>query len=59
MRVTPTYRVLDERGPDHRRVFKIGVFFGDKFIAEGEGLSKQDGEIRAAEHALKELNIEE
>jgi ribonuclease-3 len=52
-RVTPTYRVLGEEGPAHKRVFTMGVYFGEKLVAEGEGQSKQDAEIEAAKHALK------
>lgn len=53
MRITPTYRTLDEVGPAHKRTFKMGVYFGDKFIAEGEGASKQEAELAAAKNALK------
>ncbi len=52
LRVTPTYRVLGEEGPAHKRVFTMGVYFGEKLIAEGEGQSKQDAEIEAAKNAL-------
>jgi ribonuclease-3 len=51
--MTPTYRVLDETGPDHAKVFTVGVFFGDKKAAEGSGQSKQDAETAAAREALK------
>ena len=54
-KTTPTYRVLEEWGPDHKKIFKIGVFFGDKLIAEGEGYSKQESEVEAARAALKTL----
>jgi ribonuclease-3 len=54
-RVTPTYRVLGEEGPAHKRVFTMGVYFGEKMIAEGEGQSKQDAEIEAAKNALKKV----
>jgi ribonuclease-3 len=54
-RVTPTYRVLSESGPDHQKVFTVGVYFGSRLIAEGSGLSKQDGEIEAAKKALEKL----
>lgn len=57
LRLTPNYKVLEERGPDHRRVFKVGVFFGEKLIADGEGLSKQEAEIKAAENALKKEKL--
>jgi ribonuclease III len=52
-KVTPTYRVLEESGPAHKRTFKIGVYFGDKLIADGTGASKQEGELEAAKNALK------
>lgn len=54
-RVTPTYRVLGEVGPAHKRVFTMGAYFGEKLIAEGEGQSKQDAEIEAAKNALKKV----
>ena len=54
MKVTPTYRVLGESGPDHRKMFTIGVYYGDKLIATGEGMSKQDAEVEAARRALGE-----
>lgn len=53
LKVTPTYRVLEEIGPAHQRTFKIGVYFGEKLIAEGNGLSKQEGETEAAKKALE------
>ena len=52
-KVTPTYIVFSERGPDHAKIFQIGVHFGDKLIAEGEGLSKQEAEVEAAKNALR------
>lgn len=56
LKMTPTYGVLEEWGPDHKKIFKIGVFFGDKLIAEGEGYSKQESEVEAAKNALRSLN---
>ena len=53
MRMTPTYRTLEESGPAHRRAFVMGVYFGDKLIAQGEGASKQEAELEAAKNALK------
>ncbi|MBI2623322.1 MAG: ribonuclease III [Candidatus Liptonbacteria bacterium] len=52
-KLTPSYRVLEESGPAHERKFRIGVYFGDELIAEGEGMSKQEGEIEAARRALE------
>jgi len=51
-KLTPTYQVLEESGPAHQRVFRVGVYFGDKLKAEGEGSSKQEAEIDAASRAL-------
>lgn len=51
-KVTPVYNVISERGPDHAKIFRIGVYFGDKLVSEGEGLSKQEAEVEAAKNAL-------
>jgi len=53
MKLTPTYRMIEESGPAHKRVFKMGVYFGEKFVADGEGASKQEAELAAAKNALK------
>jgi ribonuclease-3 len=54
-RLTPTYRVLSESGPDHRKNFIVGVFFGDRCVTQGEGTSKQEAESSAARAALEML----
>ena len=53
LKITPTYDVLEETGPAHKRIFKMGVYFGEKLIAQGDGTSKQEAEIDAAKNALK------
>jgi len=53
MKITPTYKMIEETGPAHRRIFKMGVYFADKFVADGEGASKQEAELTAAKNALK------
>jgi ribonuclease-3 len=50
--ITPHYEVVSEDGPDHDRVFTIGVFLKDLQIAEGKGRSKQDAEQLAAQAAI-------
>jgi ribonuclease III len=52
--ITPSYRVLKEVGPDHARQFTIGVYIGKELIAEGEGSSKQEAQVAAAERAIEE-----
>ena len=53
LKLTPTYRTLGETGPAHKRIFTMGVYFGEKLIAEGSGPSKQEAELEAARSALK------
>jgi len=53
LKLTPTYQILEEWGPDHKKIFRMGVYFGEKLITEGEGYSKQEAEIEAAKNALK------
>lgn len=57
MKLTPTYQMLEEWGPDHKKIFKMGVYFGDKLVAEGEGYSKQEAEIEAAKNALDRASL--
>ena len=52
-KVTPTYRVLGEEGPDHNKTFTVGVFVGNNQIGKGIGKSKQEAEGKAAEEALQ------
>lgn len=50
---TPVYKVLGEEGPDHDKVFNLGVFVGDKLMGKGTGSSKQNAQQEAAKAALK------
>lgn len=49
---TPVYKVLEEEGPDHEKIFTIGVFVNGKLRGRGQGPSKQIGQTQAAEQAL-------
>lgn len=49
---TPQYRVLEEIGPDHDKVFTLGVYVGDKLMGKGSGPSKQYAQQQAAQAAL-------
>lgn len=51
--ITPSYAVLSESGPDHDKVFLVGVYLTKEKIGEGRGPSKQEAEVAAAENALK------
>ena len=52
--VTPTYETVSQEGPDHDRVFTVGVFLRHEKVAEGKGRSKQEAEQQAAERAIGE-----
>lgn len=49
---TPVYKVLSEEGPDHDKVFTIGVYVGKELRGKGTGPSKQIGQQKAAQKAL-------
>ncbi len=51
---TPQYKVLSEAGPDHDKLFTIGVYVNDELRAEGTGPSKQTAQVSAADVALSE-----
>lgn len=50
---TPAYKVLEEVGPDHDKVFTLGAFVNDKLMGKGTGPSKQVAQQQAARAALK------
>ena len=52
-KITPTYRVLKEGGPDHAKIFLVGVFVGKREAGQGEGRSKQEAQEAAAKMALE------
>lgn len=54
-KVTPEYRIIAERGPDHQKEFTAAVFFGAERMGEGGGASKQDAEVEAAKNALEKI----
>jgi len=52
LKVTPTYRVIEEKGPDHNKCFTVGVYIGSECVATGVGSSKQEAEENTAKRAL-------
>jgi len=54
--ITPRYEIISESGPDHDKIFKVGLYLEEEFIASGEGSSKQEAQVAAAEIGLKKLN---
>ncbi len=52
---TPTYLMLDEKGPDHSKCFKMAAQIGNRRYTAAWGPNKKDAEQRAARNALSEL----
>jgi ribonuclease-3 len=50
--VTPSYKVMEESGPDHAREFVVGVYLAHELVASGKGLSKQEAQRNAAAAGL-------
>ncbi len=50
---TPQYRVIEEVGPDHDKVFTLGVYVKDTLLGKGSGPSKQVAQQAAAQAALE------
>jgi len=50
--VTPNYETLAQEGPDHDRVFTVGVYLKSELVAQGKGRAKQEAEQDAAEAAI-------
>ncbi len=53
-RPAPEYRTISSDGPQHRKVFVVEVFCGDKRLARAKGGSIKDAEQKAAQKALKD-----
>ena len=53
--ITPCYRIVDEKGPDHAKTFVAEVVIGDMARGRGEGRSKQSAEQAAAQIAWEKV----
>ena len=54
---TPVYRVIAEAGPDHDKLFSIGVYINGKLCGRGRGHSKQAAQQAAAQEALEARGV--
>jgi ribonuclease III len=52
---TPTYQLLDEKGPDHSKCFKVAAQVGSNRYQAAWGRNKKEAEQRAARNALSQL----
>ena len=51
----PIYKIENETGPDHEKVFTVSVYVVREKWGEGVGFSKKEAEQKAAAEALKRL----
>jgi len=56
--VTPEYKVIASRGPDHKKEFEVAVFIEDKEYARASGKSKKIAQQEAAKLAVNILKEE-
>jgi ribonuclease-3 len=54
-RGNPSYRIVEENGPDHKKIFVIDVSVDDEYSAEGRGNSKKIAEQEAAQNLLQKI----
>jgi ribonuclease-3 len=50
--ITPSYKLLSETGPDHAKIFEVGLYLDQELVASGCGSSKQEAQVKAAEKGL-------
>ena len=56
--VTPVYRTLKEEGPDHDKIFTVGVYVKDRLRGTGSGHSKQEAQTGAAREGIKSFRAD-
>jgi ribonuclease-3 len=56
---TPNYPLLDEKGPDHSKCFKVAAVVGRHHYAAAWGNTKKEAEQKAAMNALAQINGDE
>ncbi len=52
----PTYKVLEEKGPEHKRIFTVAVYFNNKQLGIGTAASKKEAEEKAAKKAFENVH---
>ncbi len=58
LKVTPVYRLVETRGPDHAREFTVEAVLGEQVYGIGRGRNKQTAEQEAARDAITRLQEE-
>lgn len=53
----PEYKVMNEEGPEHNKLFTVDVYIDGQLLGTGEGKSKKQAEQQAAKNALLHLHL--
>lgn len=53
----PEYRTLEEKGPEHDKIFIMEVLFNEEMLASGSGKTKKEAEQECAYNACKKLGV--
>lgn len=56
-KMAPKYKVISEKGPDHKKIFEISVEIAEDKVAVGVGSSKKIAEQGAAKALCKKLGV--
>nr|MDA3908147.1 putative dsRNA-binding protein [Sulfurimonas sp.] len=56
--ITPEYKVVASRGPDHKKEFEVAVFIEDKEYSRASGKSKKIAQQESAKEAVEMLKKE-
>ena len=56
-KITPVYKVINEKGPDHKKTFEILVQISENKSATGVGSSKKMAEQAAAKALCKKMGV--
>lgn len=56
-KITPSYRLISDSGPDHEKTFTMAVYVGAKKFGEGQGNTKQKAEEEAAKEGIKRFAL--
>jgi ribonuclease-3 len=53
----PEYKVIDQEGPEHNKLFTVEVSINERGLGIGKGRTKKQAEQEAASNALKNLDV--
>lgn len=56
-KVLPVYTIIEEKGPEHKKEFKVCVSLDNKVLGVGTGTSKKQAEEHAAKNALEKMGF--